>query len=142
MERSRISRKRASGGRRFKCKFCGAILRAWLPVGQEINGAMLLSHLSQSHRAESPTDVNRMQRTEDIGTIAAEALEVIEARRDACSGEAQGGHVSEEPAGGPALSPGVQEPARAADLLAPRSQTSVQDVSDTAAPASTADATT
>jgi hypothetical protein len=43
------------------------------------NGAMLLTHLSPRHRAE--VQVKRLlerMRTEDIGTVAAEAFEVIE----------------------------------------------------------------
>jgi hypothetical protein len=64
--------------KRYRCRFCGAILPAWLPVPQEPNGAMLLGHLSQSHRAESRVYVHRMRTTEDIAIVAAEAYEVVE----------------------------------------------------------------
>jgi hypothetical protein len=65
--------------KRYKCRFCGFILNAWLPVFQQPNGAMLLQHLLESHRAESRPSVARMRTHEDIGPIAAEACEVIEA---------------------------------------------------------------
>jgi hypothetical protein len=48
-------------------------------VAQRPNGAMLLTHLSQHHRAELAVKawLARM-RTEDIATVAAEAFEVLE----------------------------------------------------------------
>jgi hypothetical protein len=65
--------------KRFKCRYCGAELPAWLPAAKRPNGAMLLTHLSQHHRAEVAVQawLDRM-RTEDIATVAAEAFEVIE----------------------------------------------------------------
>jgi hypothetical protein len=56
------------------------LLPAWLPVFQRPNGAMLLTHLSQRHRAEAVVKalLDRM-RTEDIATVAAEAYDVVEA---------------------------------------------------------------
>jgi hypothetical protein len=65
--------------KRFKCKFCGVILPAWLPVAKRPNGAMLLTHLSQNHRAEVAVKrlLERM-RTEEIAAVAAEAFEVVE----------------------------------------------------------------
>jgi hypothetical protein len=67
--------------KRFKCRFCGLILPAWLPVAKRPNGAMLLTHLSQHHRAEAAVQalLARM-RMEDIATVAAEAYEVVEDR--------------------------------------------------------------
>jgi hypothetical protein len=35
--------------KRYRCRFCGAVLPAWLPVAREPNGSMLLHHLSQQH---------------------------------------------------------------------------------------------
>ena len=64
--------------KRDRCRFCGVILRAWLPVFQQPNGALLLQHLTRSHRAESRPYVHRMRVTEDIARIAAEAYEVVE----------------------------------------------------------------
>jgi hypothetical protein len=66
--------------KRFQCKYCGLLLPAWLPAAKRPNGAMLLTHLSPSHRAELAVQawLDRM-RTEDIATVAAEAFEVVEA---------------------------------------------------------------
>jgi hypothetical protein len=63
----------------YHCRYCGTILPAWLPAAKRPNGAMLLTHLSQHHRAELVLKrlLARM-RTEEIGTVAAEAFEVIE----------------------------------------------------------------
>jgi hypothetical protein len=65
--------------RRYRCRFCGLRLPAWLPAAKRPNGAMLLNHLSMNHRAEAAVLVllARM-RTEDIATVAAEAFEVVE----------------------------------------------------------------
>ncbi|HEX9868035.1 MAG TPA: hypothetical protein VGC99_05465 [Candidatus Tectomicrobia bacterium] len=63
--------------RRSRCWFCGRVLPAWLPVAQRPNGAMLLGHLSQSHPEQVGPYLARME-TEDIGTVAAPAYEVIE----------------------------------------------------------------
>jgi hypothetical protein len=65
--------------KRYRCRFCGTILPAWLPAAKRPNGAMLLTHLSQHHRAEVAVKalLERM-RTEDIAQVAAQAYEVIE----------------------------------------------------------------
>jgi hypothetical protein len=63
--------------KRFKCRFCGHVLPAWLPVARESNGAMLLHHLTQQHPAEARAYLARMHRTEDISPVAAEAFEVV-----------------------------------------------------------------
>jgi hypothetical protein len=62
---------------RFKCKFCGALLPAWLPVAKRPEGAMLLYHLSQRHPDQMAPYLGWM-RTECIATVAAEAYEVVE----------------------------------------------------------------
>jgi hypothetical protein len=36
--------------KRYRCRFCGALLPAWLPAARAPNGALLLGHLSQHHR--------------------------------------------------------------------------------------------
>jgi hypothetical protein len=60
--------------KRFKCRFCGVLLPAWLPVSREPNGAMLWPHLTQQHPAEAKAYLARMHRTDDISPIAAEAF--------------------------------------------------------------------
>jgi hypothetical protein len=62
--------------RRYRCRFCGVTLPAWLPVAKRPDGAMLLYHLSQQHPDEIGPYLERM-RTEDIGMVA-EAYEVVE----------------------------------------------------------------
>jgi hypothetical protein len=64
--------------RRYRCRFCGLDLPAWLPVAKRPNGAMLLGHLGQDHPDQMGPYLERM-RTEDIATVAAEAYEVVEA---------------------------------------------------------------
>jgi hypothetical protein len=38
--------------KRYRCRYCGAILPAWYPVPGEPNGAMLLTHLGAMHPTE------------------------------------------------------------------------------------------
>jgi hypothetical protein len=63
--------------KRYRCRFCGVTLPAWLPVAKRPDGAMLLYHLSQQHHDQVGPYLERM-RTEDIATVAAEAYEVVE----------------------------------------------------------------
>jgi hypothetical protein len=63
--------------KRFKCRFCGHVLPAWLPVAKRPDGAMLLYHLGQHHPDQVGPYLDRM-RTECIATVAAEAHEVVE----------------------------------------------------------------
>jgi hypothetical protein len=37
---------------RYRCRFCGALLPAWLPVVKRPEGSMLLYHLGQRHSRE------------------------------------------------------------------------------------------
>ena len=62
--------------KRYRCRYCGAILPAWLPVAKRPEGSMLLYHLSQQHPDEVGPYLDRMAADEDIGTVAAEACEV------------------------------------------------------------------
>ena len=50
--------------KRFKCRFCGSMLPAWLPVPNRPDGTMLLYHLSQQHTEHMGPSLERM-RTED-----------------------------------------------------------------------------
>jgi len=68
--------------KRFKCRYCGAVLPAWIPVFNEPDGAMLLYHLSHNHPDQVGAYLARVQTEEDIGTVAAEAYEVVEADRN------------------------------------------------------------
>jgi hypothetical protein len=64
--------------RRYRCRFCGARLPAWLPAARRPDGALLLGHLSQQHPDRVGAYLDRMRYTEDIGRVAAEAYEVVE----------------------------------------------------------------
>jgi hypothetical protein len=63
--------------RRYRCRFCGRELPAWLPAAQAIDGAMLLGHLAQSHPLEMKPYLACMAVGADIAATAAEAFEVI-----------------------------------------------------------------
>jgi hypothetical protein len=58
--------------KRFKCRFCGTVLPAWLLVAKRPDGAMLLYHLGQHHPDQVGPYLERM-RTECIATVAAAA---------------------------------------------------------------------
>lgn len=63
--------------KRYRCRYCGLELLAWLLVAKRPEGAMLLHHLSDRHPDQVGPYLARM-RTEDIATVAAEAYEVVE----------------------------------------------------------------
>ena len=64
--------------KRYRCRFCGLELPAWLPVAKRPDGAMRLEHLGQRHTDQVGPYLERM-RTEDIATVAAEVFEVVKA---------------------------------------------------------------
>jgi hypothetical protein len=64
--------------RRFRCRLCGVVLNAWLPVAREPNGAMWLNHLSHQHPDHVKASLDRLHTDEDISPVAAEAFEVVE----------------------------------------------------------------
>jgi hypothetical protein len=64
--------------RRFRCRFCGLVLNAWLPVAREPDGAMVLNHLSHQHLDHVKDYLDRMHTDEDISPVAAEAFAVVE----------------------------------------------------------------
>ena len=63
--------------RRYRCRFCSALLPAWLPLAQRPEASMLLYHLGQHHLDQARSYPARM-RTEDIATVAAETYEAVE----------------------------------------------------------------
>ena len=63
--------------KRYCCRFCGALLPAWLPVAKRPEGSMLLYHLSQDHPDQVGLYLRRME-TEGISTVVVEAFEVVE----------------------------------------------------------------
>jgi hypothetical protein len=53
----------------YRCRFCGALLPAWLAWAKAPNGALLLGHLSQQHPDQVWTYLARMQSNEDIARV-------------------------------------------------------------------------
>jgi hypothetical protein len=64
--------------KRFKCRFCGAVLPAWYRVHPAPNYAMLLGYLSQAHPDQVARYLEQMRGTEDMCEVVAEAFEVVE----------------------------------------------------------------
>jgi hypothetical protein len=62
--------------KRYRCRSCGAVLPAWLPVQQRPNGTLLLHHLSQNHRDQVRPYLDRMAASEDIVDTVSEAYAV------------------------------------------------------------------
>jgi hypothetical protein len=63
--------------RRYRCRYGGVTLNAWLPWAKALNDALLLGHLGQHHPDQVGPYLVQM-RTEDIATVAAEVYEVVE----------------------------------------------------------------
>jgi hypothetical protein len=62
---------------RYRCRYCGTCLNAYLPWAKAPNTALLLGHLAQQHMDQLRPYLQRME-TECIATVAAEAFEVVE----------------------------------------------------------------
>ena len=63
--------------RRYRCRYCGVTLNAWLPWAKAPNGALLFGHLGQDHPDQVGLYLERI-RTEDITTGAAAAYAMVE----------------------------------------------------------------
>jgi hypothetical protein len=63
--------------RRYRCRYCGHELPAWLPAFREPDGAMLLAHLAQDHPGEVGQYLDRMPTDDDHDRVV-EAYEVVE----------------------------------------------------------------
>jgi hypothetical protein len=74
---------------RFRCRCCGMVFSAWLPVPGEPDGARLLHHMSQSHPAELTPFLDRMQTTDDVAPVIVQAYEVEPAK------DRKGDHMQE-----------------------------------------------
>jgi hypothetical protein len=53
--------------KRYRCRFCGVVLPAWLPVAKRPESSMLLYHLGQ-----------RRMETECIDAVLSELFDVVE----------------------------------------------------------------
>jgi hypothetical protein len=63
---------------RYRCRYCGIELPAWLPVFQKPHGSLLLGHLGESHPTEIGPYLVRLRTHHDVVPVAAEAYEVVE----------------------------------------------------------------
>jgi hypothetical protein len=63
--------------RRYRCRFCGTHLNAWLPVAKRPEGARLLYHLGQHHLDEAGPYLQRME-VESIDRVLSELFEAVE----------------------------------------------------------------
>jgi hypothetical protein len=68
----------ATTRRLYRCKLCGCELPAWLPVAKRPDGAMLLHHLAQDHREQTPAYVERTNAGQTIADAATAIYEVID----------------------------------------------------------------
>jgi hypothetical protein len=64
--------------KRYRCRYCGTVLRAWLPVAKRPESSMLLYHLGQHHLEVVGPYLGRME-TECIDAVLRELFEVVEA---------------------------------------------------------------
>jgi hypothetical protein len=64
--------------RRYRCRYCGAELPAWLPVFNAPDGAMLLDHLSAMHPNQVGQYLKRMCSDDDHARVIVEAHELVE----------------------------------------------------------------
>jgi hypothetical protein len=65
-------------GNHYRCRYCGVVLPAWFPVPGEVNGAMLLHHLSRRHPDRAKYYLDQMRHEEDIGEVVEQAYAVVE----------------------------------------------------------------
>jgi hypothetical protein len=63
--------------KRYHCTYCGAELPAWLPVFQEPDGAMLLTHLSTMHPDQVKAYLDRMPSDDDHDRVVVEAYTLV-----------------------------------------------------------------
>jgi len=63
--------------RRYRCRYCGALLPAWLPVAKRPEASMLLYHLGQDHLEAAGPYLRRME-TESMNRVLAELFEGVE----------------------------------------------------------------
>jgi hypothetical protein len=64
--------------RRYRCRFCGTHLNAYLPWAQAPNSALLLGHLGQQHMDQFRPYLTRME-TECIDRVLLECFTLVEA---------------------------------------------------------------
>jgi hypothetical protein len=73
---------------RYRCRFCGAVFSAWIPVPGEPDGALLLGHIRQSHPGELTPFLEQMHTDDDITPAIVQAFEEVEAPSTPREGQA------------------------------------------------------
>jgi len=68
--------------KRYRCRYCGAVLPAWIPVFNEPNGVMLLHHLGAMHRDQVGQYLAQMRTDDDIDRVVVQAYEVVADREE------------------------------------------------------------
>jgi hypothetical protein len=63
---------------RYRCRYCGDLLPAWLPVARKPEGSMLLYHLSHHHPDQVGPYLARIHTDEDHDRVVLEAYELVE----------------------------------------------------------------
>ena len=64
-------------GQSMRCRFCGRILPAWVPVQRKYDGAVLLHHFGQSHPTEVGRFLDQMHTTDDVASVSLQAFDPV-----------------------------------------------------------------
>jgi hypothetical protein len=67
--------------KRYRCRYCGTYLNAYLPWAKAPNSALLLGHLGQQHMDYLRPYLKRMER-ECIDRVLLELFELVEREDD------------------------------------------------------------
>ena len=65
--------------KRYRCRFCGRVLPAWLAVAREPDAALLLNHLSQQHPDQVGAYLDQIHTDAEQTRVVLQAFEVVEA---------------------------------------------------------------
>jgi hypothetical protein len=72
--------------KRYRCRYCGQELPAWLPAFREPDGALLLNHLAQQHPDQVGAYLRRMTSDDLHDQVIVEAYELVEGGRGVTAG--------------------------------------------------------
>jgi hypothetical protein len=63
---------------RYRCRYCGVLLPAWLPAARRLDGALLLGHLAQDHPDQVGAYLDQMPTDDEHDRVVVQAYEVVE----------------------------------------------------------------
>jgi hypothetical protein len=63
--------------KQYRCRYCGHLLPAWLPVAKRPESSMLLHHLGDLHPEQAGPYLRRMER-EPIDAVLMEVYELVD----------------------------------------------------------------